>query len=86
MKNLYIPIVNKSVFLWDKDLNVQSNNHNYPIYNSSHFYTCLSEKFDSSQLYKYTYGLYKKLESDGKNLYKYIDFFINKNCIIHLLA
>lgn len=82
MKNLYIPIVNKSVFLWDKDLNVQSNNHNYPIYNSSHFYTCLSEKFDSSQLYKYTYGLYKKLESDGKNLYKYIDFFINKNCII----
>ncbi|WP_462247860.1 KAP family P-loop NTPase fold protein [Parvimonas micra] len=86
MKNLYIPIVNEPVFLWDKDLNEQSNNHNYSIYNSSHFYTCLSEKFDSSQLYKYTYGLYKKLESDGKNLYKYIDFFINKKRIIQNFA
>lgn len=86
MKNLYIPIVNEPVFLWDKDLNEQSNNHNYSIYNSSYFYTCLSEKFDSSQLYKYTYGLYKKLESDGKNLYKYIDFFINKKRIIQNFA
>lgn len=86
MKNLYIPIVNEPVFLWDKDLNEQSNNHSYSIYNSSHFYICLSEKFDYSQLYKYTYELYKKLESDGKNLYKYIDFFINKKRIIQNFA
>lgn len=79
IKDLYKPIFDEPIFLWDEDTNNEENSNNYSsLYTSSYFYNCLNNNYNSFDLCDYTNRIYKKVKKNGQHLYEFIKFFIIK--------